>query len=160
MNNEKIYVGVDYAKNNKTSVFMRKKSNGVMEVFDEKVEKMEENKSFNDYIIEINGLSGLKFHDTTTSTRDWYKQFNNAELKFKCDGSYTVGLKDCKKETAKDQRMKLIEEVKLEEAKKQMKTEKMLNISLIPNAVLSLSVILLSITVFAIMVYGTIGIYD
>jgi uncharacterized membrane protein len=108
----------------------------------------------------MNGLNALRFHDTTTSTRDWYKHFNNAELEFKHDGSYTVGLKDCKKETAKDQRMKLIEEAKLEEAKKQMKTEKMLNISLILNAVLSSAVILLSISIFAIIIYGTIGIYN
>lgn len=41
-----------------------------------------------------------------------------------------------------------------------LKAEKILNISLILNAVLSLGVVLLSITIFAIMVYGTIGIYD
>lgn len=58
------------------------------------------------------------------------------------------------------QSRKIIIETEVRGRSLKMKTEKILNISLILNASLSLAVILLSISMFAIVAYGTIGIYD
>lgn len=43
---------------------------------------------------------------------------------------------------------------------KKMKTEKILNISLILNASLSIAVALLSVVIFVMIAYGAIGIYN